>query len=58
MKRFWVRKMYQERKEKREFHLLVRELKIFDQHYLFQQFRMNPEKLEELLKLVAPRIVK
>ena len=57
-RRFWVRRIYQERKEKGEFHLLVREMKVFDQQYFFQQFRMSPEKFEELLKLVARRIVK
>lgn len=57
-KKCWVRRLYQERKEKGEFHLLVREMKVFDKPYFFQQFRMSPEKFEELLKLVAPRIVK
>ena len=33
-------------------------MKIFDQQYFFPQLRMTPEKFEELLKLVTPRIIK
>ena len=56
--RLWVRKIYEERKEKGEFHLLIQEMKLFDHQYFYQQFRMSPPKFEELLNLVAPRIAK
>jgi len=56
--RLWVRKIYQERKDKGEFHLLVQEMKLFDHQYFYQQFRMSPAKFEELLNIVAPRIAK
>ena len=57
-KRFWVRKIYAERIEKGEYHTLVRQMKIFDKEFFFQHFRMGPEKFEELLRYVAPRITK
>ena len=45
-----------ERHSKREFHVLVKELKLFDHEFFFKQFRMTPEKLENLLTMVAPWI--
>ena len=51
--RLWVRKIYEERKEKGEFHLLIQEMKLFDHQYFYQQCRMSPPKFEELLNLVA-----
>ena len=38
-KRFWVRRVYTERQQKGEFHLLVKELRVYDQEYFFQCFR-------------------
>ena len=40
------------------FHVLVKQLKLFDQEFFFKQFRMTPEKLENLLTVVAPRIMR
>ena len=37
-KRFWVRKVYEERLEKGEFHLLVRDLRLHDHEYFFKRF--------------------
>ncbi len=48
-KRFWIRRVYAERQQKGEFHLLVKELILFDQEYFFQCFRMSPTLFEELL---------
>ena len=45
-----------ERHSKGEFHVLVKELKLFDHEFFFRQFCMTPEKLENLLTMVAPRI--
>jgi len=57
-KECWVRRLYTERTEKGEYHQLVREMKIFDKEYFFQHFRMGPEKFEEILSYVAPKITK
>ena len=37
-KRFWVRKLYVERLQKGEFHLLVRDLRLHDHEYFFKDF--------------------
>ena len=57
-KRFWVRQIFMERHSKGEFHVFVKELKLFDHEFFFKQFRMTPEKLENLLTMVAPRIMR
>ena len=57
-KRIWVRKLYAEQKEKGEYHLLMREIKLYDHVLFYQQFRMTLEKYEHLLQLVAPKILK
>ena len=57
-KRFWVRKVYEERLEKGEFHLLVGDLRLHDHEYFFRCFRMSPSTFEELLSLVGPKISK
>ncbi|XP_065652846.1 uncharacterized protein LOC136080161 [Hydra vulgaris] len=57
-KRFWVRKVYAERLQKGEFHLLVQNLRLHDQEYFFKYFRMSPTTYEEFLSFVAPVIVK
>lgn len=57
-KRMRVRKLFAERESKGEFHLLISDLKLFDHEYFFKYFRMSPTRYEELLRLVAPRIIK
>lgn len=57
-KTIWVRKIFQERKQKGEFHLLINELRIHDHEYFFKYFRMSPSKYEDLLKIVGPYITK
>ena len=57
-KRFWIRKIYAEREEKGEFHLLVQEMKLYDHAYFFKQFRMSPATFEQLLSLTAPFLQK
>ena len=56
-KRLWVRKLYAERLQKGEFHLLVRDLRPHD-HDFFKYFRMSPTVFEELLSFVSPIIVR
>ena len=57
-KRMWVRKLFQERKQKGEFHLLIRDMCLYDEEYFFKYFRMNSTQLELLLSKVAPLIQK
>ena len=55
-KKMCVRTMYQERKMKGEFHLLIKEMKLLDHALLFAYFHMNPIQYERMLTIVAPRI--
>ena len=57
-KKMWVRRIFQEREDKSEYHILVKDLVLFDHEYFFKSFRMNPETFEQLLSLVAPFITK
>ena len=57
-KRFWMRRIYLERQQKGEFHLLVREMMLFDHEYFFKCFRMTPSTYEQLLGWLAPLISK
>ena len=57
-KSIWVRKVLQERKEKSQFHLLVKDLQLFDHCYFFKLFRMTPKTYECLLSWVGPIIKK
>ena len=57
-RKYWVRKVYKERLEKGEFHILVRDLRLHDHEYFFSCFRMSPSTFEELLSFVAPIIEK
>ena len=57
-RRFWVSKIYKEREEKEEFHLLVKELKLHDKEYFYKCFRMSPSNFELLLSWVGPLIIK
>ena len=55
-KQMWVRKVYQERKLKGEFHLLINEMMLQD--HFFAYFRMGPTKYEQIVAIVAHRIEK
>ena len=57
-KRFWVRKIYKDRLQKGEFHMLVKDLRLHDHEYFFKCFRMSPSTFEELLSFIAPFIIK
>ena len=37
-KKIWVRQIFQERETKAEFHMLVKDLKLFDKKYFFRNF--------------------
>ena len=57
-KRFWVRKIYSERKQKGEFNMLVKDLRLHDELYFFKYFRISPTTFEELLTWITPHIQK
>ena len=45
-RKYWVRKIYAERQTKGKYHLLVQDLKLYDQDYFFRYFRLSPENFE------------
>ena len=47
-KRVRVRQLYRERKEKEEYHSLIKEVRVFDKMLFYQQFRMTEHKYETL----------
>lgn len=50
--------IYSEREQKGEYAMFVKEMKLSDHELFFRPFRMLPNKFEELLRWVAPHIVK
>ena len=48
-KRFCVRKIFQQRQTKGEFHTLLKELALTDNEMFLKMFRMLPGQLEKLL---------
>ena len=52
-RRFWVRKIFQERKKYGLYHILTDELRLFDKEYFFRFARMTPPCFEHLLSLVG-----
>ena len=56
--RFWVRRFLKKREEKGAFNSLIPELRMFDREYFYRYLRMSPERLEHLLTLVGPLIIK
>ena len=54
----WVRKLFQERRSKGLYNVLVKDLMLFDHEYFFKAFKMSPSILEELLSWIAPLISK
>ena len=57
-KRYWIRKIFQEREEKSLFTTLVKDLQLFDREYFFKNFRIDTRTFEDLLSWVAPIIQK
>ena len=55
-KKMWVRKVYQEKKGKGEFHCLIKEMKLHDHALFFPYFRISPAKYEHLLAKVVLRL--
>lgn len=57
-KRFWTRRIYRERLQKGEYHLLVTEMMLYDHEYFTSRFRMTPSTFEKLLTWIGPFIKK
>ena len=59
-----MRKVYQERKNKGEFHLLIKDMMLYDHFLFFQFFRMNPTQYDNFdyredffsIILICPRL--
>ena len=43
-RRFWVKKIFQERKKYGLYHILTDELRLFDKEYFFRLIRMTPQR--------------
>ena len=54
--RFWVRKIFRERKRKESITLLLKKPCYLIHEYFSRMFRMTPSKFEALLKLVGLKI--
>ena len=54
--KFWVRKIFQERKKYGLYHILTDELRLFDIQYFFRFVRMTPQRFERLLSLFGPHL--
>ena len=57
-RKIWVRKLYEERKLKGEYQLLIHDLRLHDHEIFFRYFRILPETYKILLNLVADDIKK
>ena len=55
-RRFWVRKIFQERKRYGIYHILTNEVRLFDKEYFFRFVRMTLQRFEHLLSLVGPHL--
>ncbi len=57
-KRFWVKDFLKSQNQLGEFHRLLEEMRLNDHESFFQYFRMSPGRLEDLLCLVGPYLIK
>ena len=55
-RRFWVRKIFQERKKYGLYHILTDELRLLDKEYFFRFVRMTRQRFEHFLSLVGPHL--
>ena len=55
-KRFWVYKVFKERKSSGFLHVLTKKLERFDREYFFRFLRMFPDRYEHLLPIVGPEL--
>ena len=57
-RRMWVRKIFQSRSTKGEYHSLVAEMRLGDQESFYRYFHMTPQRFSYLLGLVGPSITR
>ena len=55
-RKFWVRKIFPERKRYGLYHILTDELRLFDKECFFRFVRMTPQRFEHWLSLVGPHL--
>ena len=55
-KRMWVRKIFQSRSKKGEFHALIAEMTLVDHESFYKYFHMTPQRFSQLLSCVGPFI--
>lgn len=57
-RRFWVRKLFRERRMEGLYNVLIKDLMLFDHEYFFKALKMSPTQLEQLLTWVGPLLLK
>ena len=45
-KKIWIRQIFQQRETKGEFHILVKDLRLFDKEYFFRNFQVDVATFE------------
>ena len=45
-KKIWIRQIFQQRETKGEFHILVKDLRLFDKKYFFRNFQVDAATFE------------
>ena len=40
-KKIWIRQIFRQRETKGEFHILVKDLRLFDKEYFFRKFQVD-----------------
>ena len=55
-RRMWVRKIFQSRRTKGEYHALITEMRLGDHESFYRYFHMTPQRFSHLLSLVGPHI--
>ena len=45
-KKIWIRQIFQQRETKGEFHILVKDFRLFDKEYFFRNFQVDVATFE------------
>ena len=45
-KKIWIRQIFRQRETKGEFHILVKDLRLFDKEYFFRNFQVDVATFE------------
>ena len=51
-KRFWIRSIFTKRRQQREYHNLLQEMRLSDPESHFRYLRMSRERFDSLLEVV------